>query len=236
MILVILALIISLIPSIALFLWMRNKVYMDNEVFRTLCNRSLKSGAICSFLIMLVSGITFIILAVTKLKEVNIILYDFFYAFIALALMEELVKYFTFNKVLKKNGESYSWIDVVILSSIVAIGFSLMETVVIAIGQGPIVLLIRGISVPHVGYGFIEGYFYGKAKNTGKNYYIFFGFIIAWIVHGLYDFSLSDGLADMYPIFVPIALGLVVFNIVLVVMLITFIHRRRNNEEYTKTL
>lgn len=100
------------------------------------------------------------------IHKLNPLLYQMIYNFIVLALTEETVKYLTFQSVVKKNDYPYSWTDAVVLMSTVATGFGLVESVAISITSNVPSVLIRGISVPHAGYGFIIGYFlWERIKN-----------------------------------------------------------------------
>ena len=110
---------------------------------------------------------------------------------------------------------------------IVSIGFELMESVVYAIGSGPIHMFVRGITLMHGGYGFIEGWFYGKAKYTKNKAYIAAGFLIAWLLHGAYDFGLNDEFLAMNPNNAYLSVGIAGFSLVLLVLLIVFFTRKR---------
>ncbi|MGX8714522.1 MAG: hypothetical protein ACSW8A_02095 [Lachnospiraceae bacterium] len=46
--------------------------------------------------------------------------------------------------------------------------------------------------LPHAGYGFLTGYFYGRGSKTGQPAMRRMGFLLVWMIHGLYDFSLSQ--------------------------------------------
>lgn len=51
------------------------------------------------------------------------ILYQAYYTFFVLAFAEELVKFLTFKKLLKKNDYAYSWFNLTIFMVIVGLGF-----------------------------------------------------------------------------------------------------------------
>ena len=98
------------------------------------------------------------------------------------------------------------------------------------------IVLVRGICVPHAGYGFIEGFFYGKALKTGKGFYKVLGIFLAWLLHALYDFCLSQEVLALNDniAFIPVTLALV--GIVLVIVLIVFAIRAKKREVYTEPL
>lgn len=231
----IIACIVSFIPYTALFLWLRS-LRKDDPAYRNLCSTTLGRGALTMLPVILFSGVSYILVRLTGIQNSNTLLYQALYNFIVLALMEELAKYLTFRRVLKKTAYAYSWLDMAILMTIVGIGFGFLEAVVYAIGASVPVVLIRGICLPHAGYGFIVGYYYGKGAKYGKQGYKWVGFLISWLLHGLYDFSLSEEFIALNDnlVFVPVLLAL--FDIVLVIMLIAFVHKAKKQEVYSEAL
>ena len=81
-------------------------------------------------------------------------LYQALCSFIALAFMEEMAKYLAFRQVLKKTDLPVSWLDAVVLMSIVGLSFGFIESILYAIGASIPVVLVRGITVPHDLYDF----------------------------------------------------------------------------------
>ena len=104
--------------------------------------------------------------------------------------------------------------------TIIGLGFGMLESVLYAIGATVPVVLIRGICVPHAGYGFLVGYFYGKGSKADKSALKWMGFLLAWLMHGLYDFSLSQEFIALNDNLAIVALLLAVLDIVLVLCLI----------------
>ncbi len=168
-----------------------------------------------TFPIILLSGICYVLLRLSKLQEVNRLLYEMLYTFIVLALAEETVKYWTFRRVLQKTDYPCSWMDAAMLMTIVGIGFGCMESALYMISESAPVVLIRGLCVPHAGYGFIVGYFYGKGCETGKPGQRWIGFVLAWFLHGLYDFSLSEEFIAINDNLMFVGLALAVLDILL---------------------
>ncbi len=239
MIVFILACLISFIPYILLFLWLRNlrkDAGEEGTAYQKLCGKSLLRGILAPLPVILLSAISYIVIRLTGVHLSHPLLYEALYTFIVLALMEEIVKYLLFRRALKKTDYSYSWLDVTVLMSIVGIGFGLCEAVIYAIGASIPVVLIRGITVPHAGYGFIVGYFYGKSVKTGRASYKWAGFLLAWFLHGLYDFSLSSEFVALNEFVMLISLLLAVLDIVLVILLIVFARKARKQEKYTQPL
>ena len=149
------------------------------------------------------------------------------------SLSEEIAKFWMTRRFMKKQDGPYSWLDVTILFTIVATGFGILEAVIYSIGASIPVVLIRGICVPHVSYGFLVGYFYGKGMKTGNMITKWTGFAIAWLIHGLYDFSLSDEFLAINENIVIVPFLLTFADIVLAVILIVFTRKARKREKYT---
>ena len=227
MIILILALVVSLIPVLLLYWWLRNRV-KDEDAYKTACSSALKNGVLCIFPVVLLSAIFNVIIRLTGIRDVHPLLYQGLYKFIVLALAEEIVKYLMFRRTLKKTGYQASWLDVAVLLTIIGIGFDLIESIVYAVGESVPVILVRGICIPHAGYGFLVGYFYGKGVKNGNPATKWTGFVLAWLMHGLYDFSLSDEFQALNDNLAIIPLALVFVEIVLVILLIRFVRKMRS--------
>ena len=163
-------------------------------------------------------------------------MYEMLYTFIVLALAEEIVKYRTFGRVLQKTDYPCSWLDIAMLMTIVGIGFGCIESVIYMISASVTVVLIWGLCVPHAGYGFIVGYFYGKGYITGKPKQRWIGFALAWFLNGLFDFSLSEQFTAINDNLMFVALALAVLDILLVINLIVFVKRAKKREQCTQLL
>ena len=91
---------VSLIPSIILYLWIKKKGKDDK--FKEICKKAFTSGAIAVFPIILLSMTFDLIGKITGLEKSNPLLYQAYYNFITLAFAEELVKFLAFKYVPKK--------------------------------------------------------------------------------------------------------------------------------------
>ena len=235
MILFLLACVVSFVPSISLLLWLRNCLKKE-DAYKKLCNQTLWQGAKCMVPILLLSGSSYFILRLTGLHNTNPLLYQALYKFIVLALMEEAAKYWGFTRILKKTDYAYSWLDTAVLMTIIGLGFGMLESVVYAIGASVPVVLVRGVCVPHAGYGFLTGYFYGKGSKSEKPALKWTGFLLSWLMHGLYDFSLSEEFIAINDNLAIVALLLAVLDIVLVFFLIGFARKAKKQALYTEPL
>ena len=229
----VIACIASFIPYTALFLWLRGR-RRDNPTYKKLCDMALGHGVLCVLPVILFSGVSYIIVRLTGLHQSNPLLYQAVYAIIVLALMEELAKYLLFRRVVNKTPYPCSWLDKTILMTIVGIGFGAIEAVIYSIGASIPVVLVRGICLPHAGYGFVVGYFCGKSVKYGKPVYKWIGFLIAWLLHGIYDFSLSEEFLAINDNLAIVAVLLALMDIFLVIRLIVFVNKAKKNEIYNE--
>ena len=226
MLLSILFFVLSIVPSVLIFIWLRNR-QKDHILYRKKCTYSFVSGLISVLPIILLSAILYILIRVLNavllkdinvlvyqaiykfivlafaeeitvlLKDINVLVYQAIYKFIVLAFAEEITKFFAFRFVLKRKPYAYSWADIVAFMVIIGTAFGLIEDLPYAIGASPIIMLVRGFTMGHVGYGFIMGWFYGKRLHTGKKRYGAIAILLPWLVHGLYDFSLTPELLEV---------------------------------------
>lgn len=231
----VIALLACVIPSAILYFWIR-KQFIDKPGYKEGCRSSLIGGIICSFPVILTALLFNILGTVLKIKEFSQYLWYIYKCFTMLALAEELWKYLFFLKTLKKTECDCSWYDVTAFMTIVGMGFGILESVVYSFTLNPIEAIIRGVTVGHGVYGYIMGYFYGKACKTGKKGYYWAGFMIPYLMHGLYDFSLTEGLSDVHDIFIFLPVLLVLAEVVILVRMIIFFRKRRNDEMYISSL
>lgn len=231
----VIACIASFIPYAALFLWLRG-CRGDAPAYKKLCGRALGCGALCVLPVILFSGVSYVVVRLTGLHNSNPLLYQAVYAVIVLALMEELAKYLLFLRVVKKTPYPYSRLDLTVLMTIVGIGFGAVEAVIYSIGASVPVVLVRGVCLPHAGYGFLVGCGFGKSAETGKPIYKRVGFLISWLIHGLYDFSLSEEFLAVNDNLAIVAVLLALLDILLVIRLIVFVRKAKKREIYTGAL
>lgn len=234
MVLLVVAFLASLLPAIGLFLWLRG--YEEDEEFKGICNKGLIQGVLtvlpavgCSFVFAII-GFGLSRLGLSGIPQAA------YHNFIVLALSEELSKCFMFHKLLEKYQRAWSWADYVILMTLVGIGFGLAEDIPYAIGAGPIVMLVRGLTCMHAGYGCIMGYSLGKAKRTGDKKWFVLGVVVPWLLHGAYDFGLSEEFAALGDATAFLSVSLAVFAIVTLVVLIVFLVRHKHDEIFRAPL
>lgn len=238
MIFSILIFIVSIVPAVLVIVFLINR-RKEDVLYKKSCHSALIRGLISILPILGVSAVLYIlnsVLRLTFLKDVNVLVYRALYTFIVLAFAEELVKFIEFKTVLKKRFNAYSWADVVAFMVIIGTGFGLIEDIPYAIGASPMIMLVRGFTMGHVGYGFVMGWFYGKKLYTGRNIYGVIAFLLPFLLHGLYDFSLSEELIAVNDNLAAIGLSLAALDIVLLILMIRFFIRSRKTERYNTPL
>lgn len=223
---------VSLLPSILLYKWLKKQ--SEDEKYKIICKNALIKGILSVFPVLLSSLFLYILGRIMFIWIKNDLLYRAYHTFFVLAFSEELIKFLTFKKVIKKNTYPYSWFNITIIMTIVGLGFGCIENVVTTIGSNFIMMFIRGISMGHAGYGFIMGWFYGKMMQTKKKIYGILGFIIPWVIHGLYDFGLSKELISINDNFAFISVTLEFICILYAFFIIRFVRKRRKDNTFIK--
>ena len=75
------------------------------------------------------------------------------------------------------------------------------------------------------------GWFYGKKLYTGKKGWGVIAFLLPWLMHGIYDFSLTPELLELNDNLMFIALTIALIDIVLLILMIRFFVRARKHKK-----
>lgn len=229
---------LSIIPSVLVIVWIMKRKKEDLE-YKKSCKSALIRGLICVLPILALSAVLYIVsrvLKATALQSVNILVYKAIYTFIVLAFAEEFVKFLSFKGLLKKRAINYSWADVVAFMVIIGTAFGLVEDIPYAIGATPVIMLVRGFTMGHLGYGFMMGWFYGKKLYTGKKRYGVLAFVLPFLLHGLYDFSLTPELLEWNDNIAFLGVALAATDLLLLALMIRFFIKARKKEHYNTAL
>lgn len=235
----VLAFAVSLAPSLAAYFFLKNRMHEgreDEPAYKEACKGAFKKGALTCLPIFFVSLAFNIIERRIVFLDENEVIRAAFHTFIVLALAEELVKYYMFRRHLKGLDYEYSWLDMISFMTIVGLSFGVVEDVIYAFGTNAGQMIVRGITAGHLGYGFIMGYFTGKWRKTGKKRYMVLGFAIPWLMHGAYDFGLSDEFLALSDSTAILAFSLAVVDFILLITMFVFMSRARKNPTYTDPL
>ncbi|MBQ9007287.1 MAG: PrsW family intramembrane metalloprotease [Atopobiaceae bacterium] len=230
MVLLVVAFIASLLPSIGLFLWLRS--IEGDEEFKGICSKGLIQGFLTIFPVVACSmafALTELGLSLLGMSGMPKAAY---HRFIVLALSEELCKCFMFHRLLQKYERNWSWLDYIILMVLVGLGFGLIEDFFYAVGADAITMLVRGVTAMHGGYGFIMGFFLGMGKKTGDKKWSVLSVVVPWLLHGAYDFGLSDEFFALGENTAFLSVSLAIFALVTLVVLVVFFLRHKNDERF----
>ena len=233
MIISLLCVLVSYIPALLLFFYLRN-LRKDDPEYRVNCRKLLFRGILCSFGVSLLALIFNLAWNLSGLNQSAPLIKEAFKAFILAAFVEELVKYLTANKMIRKNMDHISWLDCIAYVAIVGIGFHLIETLVYVLDSNPIQILVRGLNMGHPSYGMLMGYFIGKALYTGKKSYRAAAFGLPFLIHGLYDFSLSEEFLAINDNLVFLPFIFVILELFILIRGLFLIRKERRGAKYTE--
>ena len=223
-----------LAPSLALFFWVRS-LQKEKPGYVDTCKKALLNGFLSAAPVVVICLFLAVIGSLVGLDDRNTIPGAIYRCFVMFALVEEGSKFALFQHTLKKTTCDVSWFDTVVFMTLVGVGFGILENIFCSIEMGLGQAVIRGLTIGHGCYGFIMGYFYGKAVKTGKKWYYVVAFVLPYLLHAFYDFGLSPVL-EPYFIFTFITVTLAALDLVLVVIMIVFFARRHKDERYTQPL
>ena len=229
MLVLILLLIVSLIPAVLIFFYLRG-IRKEDLTYRRAANRLLGAGLLCCLGVVLLALVLNIAWALTGLGKTYPLLNAFFHDFILAAFVEEFVKYHAANRGVKRYEGTLTKVEIVAFFGIMAIGFDIIESAVYLLESSPMEIIVRGLCIPHVAYGFIMGWFVAKALETGNRSYIIPGFLIPFILHGCYDFFLSDEIEAVNEYLGAISLLLVVVDLIIVIRFLFWIRKEKKKE------
>jgi len=137
--------------------------------------------------------------------------------FIAVALVEEFLKYLVVRGKVLRNSELDEPIDIMLYMIIAALGFAASENILILFSLGPSFLWgdvfsvsafrFLGATFLHALASGLLGFFLAlsvlETKSRGK--FIFSGLLIATLLHGLYNFSIIE-MKGMFSFLIPVVI------------------------------
>lgn len=229
---IIIAALVSFIPSILMFFFMRNN-RKDDEEYRKDCTRLLFQGIPICALVMLFGALVRIPFNMTGIGKMYPLLDRAFVCFIVNAICEELAKFFFARKYFSKNIEKTSRLDIISFLVISAISFALVEDVIYVFGSSIGQILVRGILMGHVPNQLMMGYFYAKGADEKKTVYKVLAFVLPILMHGAYNFLLTPELPEWTNFAV---ISLVLFELIYMIFMIFFIRKKRNDHLYTRAI
>jgi protease PrsW len=196
---------LAIAPGIGLcfFIYFRDKV--EKEPFKLLKN-SFLFGAL-SIIPAIIIELGFGALGIDENQGV---LTTLVYAFLIVAVAEEMSKFFMLRKYVYKKASFNEPFDGIVYAVMVSMGFATVENIIYVLSSGIGTALLRMFTaVPlHGVCAIFMGYFVGKAKfSTNKTGNIILGLFLAVFIHGLYDFFLFQKNIPALCVFSFITLG-----------------------------
>ena len=181
-------------------------------------------GILSCFLVVVISNalefiFPFIAKETKSMNFIEIILY----AFLAVALVEELCKWLVVYIIGYHNKEFDELYDIIVYAVFVSLGFAFMENVIYIFYLGDLsTAIIRAVSaIPgHACDAIFMGYYLSLAKEYHyqnrrdleiKN--IIMSIIMPTIIHGIYDYCLMSGLTILIGVFISFVIALYFISI-----------------------
>lgn len=152
-----------------------------------------------------------------------------FKSLIAVALVEEFIKFITMRLIARKQGTVASRFDAVALCALVGIGFQIFEDIGYASTGGVVLAIIRALMPFHFTFGAIMGYFYGKYKKLGKKSDLCLAIALPTVLHWLFDFSIVN--IETFKIMIFFAIASIVALLAATIYMIVKIRRWSVDEE-----
>ena len=229
MLILILAVIVSFIPSILLFLFLRNN-RKEDEQYRKDCLKLLGQGFLIALLIFLFDLIIKIPWNLIGIGKKYPMIDRLFTCFIVNATVEEISKFLVANNLIKNNSAKVSRLDIISFLTISAIGFGLVEDMIYVFTTNIGQIIVRGIQMGHVPYQLLMSMLYTKGIIDRDDKFRVLAFVAPILLHGTYNFLLTPDLPDWT---IPIELLLVLAEFIYIIYMIFFIRKKRNDTSYT---
>ena len=226
---------LSIVPVILIYIWIKKKIISDDEHIE-ICRQALFNGAKALGPVLLLGALFSIIELILKFADVSRIFMIFYHNFFVLALAEELSKAYMLKRLFTKYPIGYSWLDIMVFLQIIAIGFDILESLLYSIGASVPIVIVRGLTFPHLGYGLLMGYWGGKAVRCRNRLYYIPAIVLPWLIHGMYDFCLSPEILDLYESIALFAVLIAFLDIVLVIIMVIFVLKARKKAKYTEII
>ena len=227
------ALLASMIFPLATYFFLRN-AHKENPDYRKDCRKLLLSGLLLCIPVFGFSLLCDLVFVFLGLRSKYPFLKPVFEAFVLMAFSEELMKYLLAGKIIKKNHSAVSFLDVMSYTTIAAIGFEIMESVVYVASANVAQILVRGITNMHAAFGLIMGYILAKGYKKNGKAPVVQAVLASTLIHGIYDFCLSEEIIETD--WGYISLLLAALCLVLVVYNFFFMTKARKKSYYTDPL
>ena len=208
---------------VVLILWFVYKKDKEKEPISLLIGFFIL-GIVSCFLVINVSSILGIFLPFMNKELTEMSFFEvFLYAFIGVALTEELCKWVMVYFKGYNHREFDELYDILVYSIFVSLGFAFFENLLYVFNSGTIqIALLRAVSaIPgHACDAVFMGYYLSlakKCKTMGKSEkekkYLWLSVLIPAILHGIYDFCLMAGIGILVIVFLVFVVYLYIISI-----------------------
>lgn len=181
-------------------------------------------GILSCFVVVEVSRLLAIVLPLMKKASSDLtFIEEIIYAFIGVALIEELCKWIVTYGIGYNNKEFDEIYDIIVYSVFMALGFAFFENIlyIFNIGELKVAIFRAILAVPaHASYAIFMGYYLSmakqeKIKGNKKNEfkYTILSILVPTILHGVYDYCLISNVTILIEIFVIFIIGLDILSI-----------------------
>ena len=219
----IIAVIGGFIP-VGLIFWYLWWIHTDSVIYTKDCFYTLAYGALFCIVVVLITDLVNLGWNKLGFHDNYPLLSAIIKDFIMLAFAEEFLKHYVLGKALKKYIGAIEPHEIIALGGIVGVGFDIVDNITSSIGADLVSIIIRGITMPHVAYGLLMGWFVAKAIKKNNKAYIAPAILLPIIIQGLYDFSLSNELKSFnVDLAMIMTILIVVFEPVLLVYMLVLI-------------
>lgn len=228
---IILVALASFVPSIILFFVLRG--IKDDQDYRTTCKDMLLRGFLSTVGVFLASFLSRIIYNVIFTGDVSPVVSEVYRCFVTNALCEESMKFLFAWHLFSKKKDKLSYSDVITYLIIVAMGFGIAEDVVYAFSTSVGQILLRGFLIAHGAYGAIMGTLYASSIKKNSLVLKILAFLVPIILHGTYNFCLSDVLPEWSG---GISLTLTILEFIFLIVTVVKLKKHKDDPEYNKPL
>lgn len=210
---------LAVLPAVFLIWYIYRKDKAEKEPAKLLV-RLFVLGALVCIVVAFIEVFASAVLGVVIPEST--VMYAFLENFYAVALVEELAKYFVLKKSTWSSAHFDYLFDGVVYAVVASLGFATFENVFYVASGGVSTAIARALlSVPgHAIDGVCMGYFYGLAKRAdlrgdattrGKN--LFLAVLGPTAIHGVYDFLISVDLFGVFLLFEVVVTILAVLQV-----------------------
>jgi len=197
--------VLAIAPTIAAIFYMYIRDKYEKEPIRLLAT-GLLFGALIAFPIMQTATYSTLLLPLNSGRFGDAA----FTAFVSSSFVEEVFKFAVLFFLVWFNRNLNEPLDGIVYAVFISLGFAGIENVLYVFNPelgGISTAVLRAVfSVPgHALFGVMMGYYFALAKFEPQKraWHLIKAFILAWLLHGIYNFILLSGMMYWLAVFIP---------------------------------